>query len=150
VILTNVLIGIVGACISLVLAVAAWQQGEIAKERLRLDLFDRRFKVFEAATDFLGVIHADTAFELSDLFDFDSGVSSAIFLFEPPVVKYLSRIRERALALRAHQQLIKSLPDGSKRSAESNAEKEDISWLVQQIVAIAGEFSPYMRFKNIR
>ena len=54
--------------VGLSVAFIAWQQWQLARNKLRLDLFDRRYKVFEATRRFLAVILRDARFEDSQLF----------------------------------------------------------------------------------
>ncbi|PYJ41035.1 MAG: hypothetical protein DME80_14400, partial [Verrucomicrobia bacterium] len=42
--------------IGIAVVVVAWQQRQIARHKLRLDLFDRRYKVYEATRKFLSII----------------------------------------------------------------------------------------------
>ena len=92
--------------LSVAVVVIAWQQWRIADNKLRLDLFDRRYKVYEATRKFLAVIISEATFTQSQLVEFDIGTSDAEFLFEADVVNYLKQIRERALHMRTACQLL--------------------------------------------
>src|SRR4051812_29661402 len=83
----------------------AWQQWQLAHSKLRLDLFDRRYKVFDATRIFLAVIGRDSRFEESHLFEFDAGTSDAEFLFGSDIVNYLAEIRKRAIDMRTRQKV---------------------------------------------
>src|ERR1700678_1205156 len=68
--------------IPLVGAWLAWQQVEIARVKLRLDLFDKRFAVFDAARRFLLHVfaHGNTTDEA--LREYTLGTIDAAFLFD--------------------------------------------------------------------
>jgi len=51
--MTSLLSPIATLIVGLAVAIIAWQQWRVAKDKLRLDLFDRRYKVFEATRTFL-------------------------------------------------------------------------------------------------
>jgi len=57
-----------------VAAMIAWRQWKTANDKLRLDLFDRRWKVFDAVKLMVNksAIHGD--FTIEDLRDFSKGI----------------------------------------------------------------------------
>jgi len=93
--------------LSIAVVIIAWQQWQVARNKLRLDLFDRRCKVYEATMKFLAEIARKTTFEDSQLVEFYP-TSDASFFFRADVVDYLSQIRHRALETRTHRTLLKS------------------------------------------
>jgi len=107
----------------------AWQQWQVARSKLRLDLFDRRYKVFDATRKFLAVILREARFEGSHLFEFFAGTSDAEFLFDSDIVDYLAQIRTRALNMRTHQKVYEPLPAGDERSRHVQAEHDQLLWL---------------------
>ena len=92
--------------ISLAITYIAWQQWQIARTKLRLDLFDRRYKVYDATRKFLAGILRDATFTDSQLFEFYAGTSDAEFLFASDVMDYLAQLRKRALDMRCIRGLI--------------------------------------------
>jgi len=89
-----------------VVIIAALQWG-VADNKLRLDLFDRRYKVYDATRKFLSLIIREATFTNPDLFEFNAGTSDAQFLFKPDVAEYLAEIRRQALHLRTTRELLK-------------------------------------------
>jgi hypothetical protein len=128
----------------------AWQQWRVAENKLRLDLFDRRYKVYDATKKFLAVIIREATCTDSQLFEFNVGTSDAEFLFEADLVAYLAQIRKRALHMRTAQQLFEPLPVGDERSRHVQAAHDDLSWLSDQITAMTKAFTPYLGFANVR
>jgi hypothetical protein len=131
-------------------AIIAWQQWRVADTKLRLDLFDRRYKIYDAAKTFLAVIIRNATFTDSQLFEFNAGTLDAEFLFKADVVEYLNQIRKRALHMRTAQQLFEPLPVGDERSRHVQAAHDDLSWLSDQITAMTKAFTPYLGFANVR
>jgi hypothetical protein len=137
--------------LSIAVVVIAWQQWRVAESKLRLDLFDRRYKVYDATRKFLSVIIREARFTNSDLFEFNAGTSDAQFLFKPDVAEYLAEIRRQALHLRTTRELLKKpriTDDELARLAQ--AENDDLSWLGDQIIAMTKVFAPYLGFANVR
>ena len=136
--------------LSIAVVVIAWQQWRIADSKLRLDLFDRRYKVYDATRKFLAVIIREATFTDSQLFEFYGGTSDAEFLFGADVVEYLGQIRNRAVDMRTHQTLFQQMPFGDERSRHVQANHDDLSWLNDQITAMTKIFAPYLGFANVR
>ncbi len=136
--------------LSFAVVIIAWQQWRVADTKLRLDLFDRRYKIYDATKKFLAVIIREATFTDSQLFEFNAGTSDAEFLFEADLVAYLGQIRKRALHMRTAQQLFEPLPVGDERSRHVQAAHDDLSWLSDQITAMTKTFTPYLGFANVR
>ena len=137
--------------VGLSVAYIAWQQWQVARSKLRLELFDRRYKVFEATRKFLAVILRDArCFEDSQLFEFNAGTSDAEFLFGSEVVDYLAEIRKRSLDMRFHQKLYEPLPVGDERSRHVQAHHDHLVWLADQLTAMSKTFRPYLGFSHVK
>jgi len=80
-------------------ALLAWQQVKIARTKLRHDLFDRRFKVFEAARDFLAKVTSEGGVTNEDLREYTVAVLDAQFLFNKEMRDYLFEIRRRVIGI---------------------------------------------------
>lgn len=136
--------------LSIAVVVVAWQQWRVAENKLRLDLFDRRYKVYDATRKFLAVIVRDATFTDSQLFEFYGCTSDAEFLFRSEVVDYLAQIRKRALDMRLHQKEFEPLPVGAERSRHVQAHHDQLSWLSDQLTVMTSVFTPYLGFANVR
>ena len=122
----------------------------VALNKLRLDLFDRRYKVYDATRKFLGTIFREAKFTNSELFEFYAGTSDAEFLFGADVVDYLGQIRKRAVHMQTAQQIYEPLPVGDERTLHVQAGHDDLSWLTDQLTGMTKIFAPYLRFGNVR
>ena len=131
-------------------AYVAWQQWQIARHRLRLDLFDRRYKVYDATRKFLSIILREARFEEAQLFEFYAGTSDTEFLFDSAVVDYLEQVRKRAVHMRTAQRVYEHMPVGDERSRHVQAEHDDLLWLTDQLTAMSKVFSPYLAFSHVK
>lgn len=75
----------------------AWQQKQIAAEKLKLEKFDRRFRVFEATRSFLVHILNSGDVDFKNEEQFWVGTMDAIFLFDADIVYFLEDVRLRAI-----------------------------------------------------
>jgi hypothetical protein len=98
-------LAIIPLFLSLTIVIFAGLQWRISSNRLRLDLFDRRYKVYDTAKKFLSLTIREAKFE-SDLIAFNIGVADAEFLFESDVLQYLKGLRKNALHLSTTQALL--------------------------------------------
>jgi hypothetical protein len=133
--------------------VAGWvaiQQLVLARHRFRLDLFDRRFKVFEATRTFLGVIWHNGTFTDDDLWQFGASTADASFLYPTEITEYLHDIRKRAINQRTLQRQFERLPAGAERSALVDREHSEFVWLTNQVETLPKRFLPYLGFGSFR
>jgi hypothetical protein len=126
------------------------KQWRVADNKLRLDLFDRRYKVYDATRKFLAAILRDATFTDSQLFEFYGGTSDTEFLFRSEVVDYLAQIRKRALDMRLHRKLFEPLPVGGEKSRHVQAHHDELSWLSDQLTAMTSVFAPYLDFSRVK
>lgn len=124
-------------------------QWRLAKRKLRLDLFDRRYKVYEGTRKFLSVILRDATFKDADLFEFYAATSDAEFLFGDDITRYLKEIRVRAVDMRTHEHIFRPLPVGEERSKHVEANADQLMWLGNQLAELKRPFLPYMSFAEI-
>ncbi len=138
--------------ISCLVAFVAWQQWQVAQNKLRLDLFDRRYKVFEAARKFVSQIISNGKFNDRDLMEFNVGTSDTKFLFGSDVVGYLEKLRENAIDIRHHQKLYENLAPGSDRSYHVEAEHDQLLWFTRQFEChvMTNTFAPYLDFSYVK
>ena len=128
----------------------AWQQWQIARSKLRLDLFDRRYKVYDATRKFLSEIIRSANFKDSHLCEFYAGTSDAEFLFGSDVVDYLAQIRKRAIDMRMHHEMCDPMPVGDERSRHVQANHDQLVWLGEQLTGMTKIFTPYLGFSNVK
>jgi hypothetical protein len=136
--------------LSVAVVVIAWQQWRVAENKLRLDLFERRYKVYEATRTFLSLIAREATFTDAQFMDFGVVTLDAEFFFKPDVAEYLSQIKMRALDMRVNQRLYEDLPQGDERSRHVEAEHDQLIWLKDQFAELPKIFAPYLGFANIR
>lgn len=136
--------------VSCVLAFIAWQQWQLAQNKLRLDLFDRRYKVYDALRTFLSCVVGKANFTDAQLFEFYAGTSDAEFLFGPEVIDYLAQVRKHALNMQLHQKIFQPMPVGEERSRHIQAEHDELVWLGEQLTEMSKIFVPYLGFSHIQ
>jgi hypothetical protein len=129
-------------------AFIAWRQWWVARTKLRLDLFDRRYKVYEATRDFLILIAKNPDVEHARFVEFAMATADAEFFFRSDVVEYLGQIRDRVRDMQA-QQTLSHEATGDELSRRVKAEHDQRAWLEEQITAMTSVFAPYLSFAHV-
>jgi hypothetical protein len=128
----------------------AFKQVRIATAKLNLDLYDRRFKVFEAARSLITQVMREAHVGLKDIRSFSLGVADATFLFESDVERYLTALRKKAIALRTKVEQLRGMEEPSERRnalVDQIAELEmDFSVEYEKMIEA---FKPYLKLGNI-
>lgn len=136
--------------IGLVAASIAFLQWKLSRQRFKLDLFDKRYAVFQAVRKFLSVIFQDASFKDKDLFEFYAGTSDAAFLFNDDIPKYIDQIKEIALSMRTTSLKYDLLPVGEQRNKLVEEESKQLEWLIDQLTKSEEIFESYLGFGHIK
>jgi hypothetical protein len=125
-------------------AYLAWQQVTIARTKLRHDLFDRRFKVFDVTRTFLARVMGSGKMSVPDFNEYTVGVIDAQFLLSKEVHAYLFEIRRRASVMQALNDTLEPLPPGAKKTKLVEDAGEHFTWLVAQLDVLPDKFKPFL------
>jgi hypothetical protein len=141
--------------LSVAVGIIALLQWRLARNKLRLDLFDRRYKIYEETQTFVDSINNDPGNVDSYLNAFNAGTSNAGFLFDADVVNYIKQVREKAAYMRTARTLYeaeerKSQPNEAERVRNIERYEADRAWLIEQATAMTKTFTPYLGFQNVK
>jgi len=125
----------------------AYRQYILGREKLKLDLFDKRFAVFAATRRFLTLILQNANVSMEQFFEYRAGVAEATFLFDNDIVGYLKSIDEKALLLMTTRETMKPLPEGEARTKATKEVWETVKWLTDQLPELKIKFAPYLRLR---
>jgi hypothetical protein len=138
-------------CISGVGACLAWQQVQIARVKLQHDLYDRRYRVFDAVRTLLAEVTTHANPPEDAISAFVRGTDDAVFLFDADLVAYLSEIRQRALRLRGINNTLDLLQPGTaQRASAVTTASEHSLWLTEQLDCSVAKFSPFLKLDRRR
>jgi len=130
--------------------IIAWRQWRVAHNKLRLDLFEKRYTVYEGAKTFLSVIFSHGDFTGEDLRAFNLATRDALFLFPKQIEEYLHTIRSRALHMKMFAKQFELLDVGTARSALVQKHHDELTWLSDQVAAAAKVFAPFLSFASAK
>jgi hypothetical protein len=125
-------------------ATIAYQQKRLANIRLRNDLFDRRFKIYEAARTYLVGATRNQRLPVEDMFAFSRDTADAPFFFSQEIVNYLEEIGRQIGDMRVQAALI----DEGRQAAIARAHALQ-QWCVDQIMhrKLLLKFKPEMELR---
>jgi hypothetical protein len=105
--------GLLTPSIALIAVYIAYQQLRANAKKLKLDLFDRRFKVFDETRKVLAQMYT-TGVSDEDLLKFLTGTIEAKFLFGPEIQEYREEIYRRVTRLSSsRRQMSEALERGA-------------------------------------
>jgi hypothetical protein len=132
---------------ALVLWVAC-QQHLLAKERFKLDLFEKRFAVYKTAEEMLGAIYANWRIETQEFWDYVRGIQDAVFLFGPEIPEYLQILHEKAAKLRATQRKMEASSRDEQWKELSKSEDVLLQEMEDELRKLKNVFLPYLKFRT--
>jgi hypothetical protein len=128
----------------------AVMQIRVATAKHNLDLYDKRFKIFEAAGRYLQHLLVEGRVSETALNEFNIGVAGAVFLFDNDLNIYLDALRRRGLSLNALTEQLSSI----ELDAEGRDELIDKidAWVTDfklEYSRLVNAFTPYLKRRGI-
>lgn len=121
----------------------AWQQFQLAKQKVKLDLFDRRQRVFRAVTELASTVVRHGSATDTDAIKLLGETADAEFLFGPEIATYIDDMYHRAIQLAMRAEEVR-LGDAEDHSAAVRAKWEQVKWFDRQIREARQLFGPYL------
>jgi len=128
----------------------AYKQVRIGTAKLNLDLYEKRFSVFDAARKYLREFAMEGKITLDMLNAFVLGTGQTVFLFEDDVKDYIEHLRKITVSHRGLQVSLKSADNNEERRSEIAARMSEIeSELAHAYPKLVELFKPYLKLQNI-
>lgn len=141
-------------------ALLAWQQVQIARVKLQHDLFDRRYRVFDATQRLLNSCAAGSASE-EDMRAFLLDTGARAFLFnDDKLIGYLNDIQVRARDLQAlrsemsrpgkilHPRFNFNLEEDKTKAMDALSKHQ--TWFPEQLGMLVSKFEPSLKLDKSR
>jgi hypothetical protein len=134
--------------IAVVAAYIAWQQWKTNRQKLVMDRYDRRLRIYEEVRKILSIILRDAKASTDDLLKFRTSVSEADFLFGPEIMAYIDEIYKHGLSLWRWNQEYRDYTQ-EKRGGYDHAKVVDemhkeLTWLTEQFEPAKEKFKKYL------
>lgn len=140
--------GLLTPTIAIIATYIAYQQWKTNQQKLKLERYDRRLRVYEEVRKILSIIFRDAKATTEDLLKFRTSVSEADFLFGPEISEYIDEIYNRGLDLcrwndeyRDHTQ---EHPEDYDHAQVVKNKHQELSWLKEQFKPAKEKFKKYL------
>jgi hypothetical protein len=133
--------------IAMVATYIAWQQWKTNRQKLKLEKYDRRLRVYEEVRKILSIIFRDPGkVSTDDLLRFRTSVSEADFLFGPgtEIPEYLDEIYKHGLNLWRLNQEYRDKPNGYDHKKVVDERHKECTWLTGQFNPAKEKFKKYL------
>jgi hypothetical protein len=124
---------------------SGWQQHRIARDKLRLDLFEKRLAVFEEIKHAITAAHDRSEVDLPR---FQRAAAASTFLFGSEIHSYMREVQQKLKEVKDYGANIRA----AAAMYPSNAEMEIaiVAWLKTQPDRSVDLFGPYLSFSEAK
>ena len=140
--------GLLTPIIAIVATYIAWQQWKTNQQKLILDRYDRRLKVYEEVRKILSIILRDAKASFEDLLKFRTSVSEADFLFGLDITEYIDEIYKRGVQLQywsgEYRDYSQEKPEGYDHKRICDGMHSELIWLTSQFEPAKLKFKKYL------
>ena len=140
---------IVAIIAALIASYIAWRQWRTAHYRLALDMFEKRFAVYEATKDFLGTsinLHQTTP---QNFIVFRNGIRGVEFLFDKQTRSYLMELYSMAWRAQNLRTKIPQQPNDPDLGTFIKDEEEILKFFLEQDKMLEDMFRPYLDLSKV-
>ena len=143
--------GLLTPVIAIIAVYVAWQQWQLNKRKMKLELYDRRKAVYEELKGLFHVISRDANVGMRDLSTYWVNVSEADFLFGSDVTNYLKEIYDHGVKLsywnRQYRDSTQTKPPGYDHGKVVDGMHKELTWLMEQGEPAMEKFKKYLNLQ---
>lgn len=149
----RVLTGLGTVSIAVIGVVIARRQAKTAHDKLKLDLFDRRFAVYTEVRNILHQFIRETKIDIKEIGLLHRQVELSRFLFDDAMPAYIQTIIDkvvRARSIKNELELDRHNMPPEKRTPLVEEDNAILSWVAHQFDDLHKPFAPYLHFGNVQ
>jgi hypothetical protein len=129
--------------------VIGYRQWRTAQNKLKLDLFEKRLKIYEAVRNLIGSILRTGKTSPASESEFLQASQGAKWLFGPEVEKYVyGTLWPKVCDLWCLQEELNGLGVGPERTEKANKAADIKKWLLDQTKVLDAKFAPYLKLEH--
>jgi hypothetical protein len=129
----------------------ARQQWKTNQQKLKLDLYDRRLKVFQAVRDVLGLMYTQVSDD-QKLYTLLNETRGAGFLFGDEIQNYIESIWRHATNLSDTHKNLNAILDTAQpnvRKPLADTESQEVKWAFAETRVIEQKFKQFLDLSNL-
>jgi len=146
--MVNIAKALLTPIIAIIAVYIAWQQWKTNQQKLNLERYDRRLRVYEEVRKILSIIVRDAKANTDDLLKFRTSVSEADFLFGPEISEYIDEIYKHGLSLwrwnQEYRDYTQEKPENYDHKKVVDEMHKELTWLTKQFEPAKQEFKKYL------
>jgi len=140
--------------LSVLTLILLYKQYRIQQYRVKMDLFDRRFKVYSYVRKFIHTGSSKGGTELKDVQDFLSNIPEYEFIFDNDgeIVKYIDELVDRGLTYHHLREQIKDLnsyPIGYERDQLIKEKHPHMVFFTSEFRQVKNRFNKYLHLGEV-
>jgi hypothetical protein len=144
--------GSAALAIALLALSISWQQQRTNSSKLKLDLFELRYRVYDEVIRVLKLCYPNSTIKLSDIETFYSNTVQSKFLFGSEIEQYLQEICDHTRSLENVQYelstALRGVP-GRDREQIIDEQRSEMKWIEIQFNAAKEKFKKYLDFTKL-
>lgn len=145
---TQYLAALLTPTVAVFAVVIGYRQWRTAQNKLKLDLFEKRLKIYEALRNSIGSITSSGNVTTESEREFLQAIQGIQWLFGPEVENYVDEIWPRICDLGCLQEELKNLEVGPERTEKAHKSAEIKKWLINQRKGLNAKFAPYLKLMH--
>lgn len=137
--------------IAVVATYIAFRQYKTHWLKLKLDLYEKRFAVFETVLSFIGLLATWQKPTAQDMVKLDEAKITSFFLFGEEVPKYIQTLRDKAVEinlLSSERREIAGLADGQMSAKLREEQTIVVDWFEKQYTQCRSVFERYLAVRT--
>ena len=130
-------------------AVIAFGQWRIARNKLKLDLFEKRTAVYNAARSALTFVARKGSLTYDERVKYIAGIQPAKWLFNESVWSYLNdTLHDHMIQLVISQDMLREDPEPQDKAAHTKMQHESLKFLGNQLKKLDELMIPFLHLKH--
>ena len=127
----------------------AYRQWRLTQNKLKLDLFDRRFSIYQASNTLIASIMTSGRAKDADLFNFLVATKEAKWLLSQEVAEYLDKqLYHKAIDLQTLVAELEGVGTGDIHTTNVRAQADLKKWFLSQYKVLDKHFSQFLTLKH--
>jgi hypothetical protein len=140
---------VVAVVVGAVAGYVAWRQWRTAHDKLAFDLYEKRFKVYEAVESIISAATVHDPVTLEEFIEFHRAIIGAEFLFDGDTRDFIVKIGQMAWRARNAREQRERSGHHPQTDNLINEEEGIVSFLLGQEQALEKMFRPYLDLSRV-
>lgn len=140
---------IVAITAALIAGYIAWRQWRTAHDRLKMDMYEKRFAAYDATKRLLNITQLQGQITQDDLDAFRVAIRGREFLFDGKARDFIEKIQGLAFSASNLRGRLADYPDHPSRNTLVDQTEDIIQFLSQQDKNLEALFRPYLSLSHI-